>query len=106
MSRSESKEESKGSNERNKFDAKAEGQLKRIVNTDLKRTMKWITFAKPKAVFGFDHLNPSAIPAMTTKTRGLAIQFEKIVGWKFPVEELPSLRSNKVDFTIRLRSTI
>ena len=49
-----------------------------------RRTLKWLSFAKPRFVLGFDHLTPTDIPAMTSKARGIAITFESVMGWKFP----------------------
>jgi hypothetical protein len=53
-------------------------------DSDVRRAMRWVSFAKPKSVIGFEHLSPAEIPAMTAKPRGIAVVLDNVVGWKMP----------------------
>lgn len=69
-----------------------------------RRNLKWISFAKTKMVFGFDHLGTSNVPIMSGKTRGISMCFEKINGWHVPPQIYQDIGSgsNNFEFSVQL----
>lgn len=69
-----------------------------------RRNLKWISFSKPRMVFGFDHLGSSNVPVMSAKTRGISICFEKISGWHIPpqIYQDLGLGLNNFEFSVQL----
>ena len=69
-----------------------------------RRNLKWISFAKTKMVFGFDHLGTSSVPIMSGKTRGISRCIEKISGWHVPSEILRDIGSgsDSFEFSVQL----
>ena len=56
--------------------------------SEMRRNLRWISFARPRVVFGFDHLSPAYIPSMTRKNSGFCLCIDKITGWRPPLELL------------------
>lgn len=71
-------------------------------NDYLRRSLKWLTFAKPKLVSGFDHLSPSDVPIMAAKHRGISLALEKIVGWVIPFSQFKNINQHEDEFTVQL----
>lgn len=69
-------------NEEKRLDEKGHKMDKLSHDDEVRRILKWLSFARPKVVFGFDHLSPAFVPTMATKTRGMAFCFERISGWR------------------------
>jgi hypothetical protein len=69
-----------------------------------RRNLKWISFSKPRMVFGFDHLGTNNVPVMSAKTRGISICFEKISGWHIPpqIYQDLGLGLNSFEFSVQL----
>lgn len=69
-----------------------------------RRNLKWISFSKPRMVFGFDHLGSNNVPVMSAKTRGISICFEKISGWHIPpqIYQDLGLGLNNFEFSVQL----
>ena len=53
---------------------------------ELRRNLRWISFARPKVVLGFDHLSPAYVPSMARNCQGLCLCIEKLSGWRPPVD--------------------
>lgn len=51
---------------------------------EMRRNLRWISFARPRVVFGFDHLSPAYIPSMARKNSGFCLCIDKISGWTAP----------------------
>ena len=69
-----------------------------------RRNLKWVSFSKPRMVFGFDHLGSSNVPIMSGKTRGISMCFEKISGWHVPPQIYQDLGFglNNFEFSVQL----
>lgn len=53
-----------------------------------RRNLRWVSFARTRVVFGFDHLSPAYIPSMGRKNIGLCLCIDKVSGWRPPLELL------------------
>ena len=71
-----------------------------------RRNLKWISFAKTKMVFGFDHLGTSNVPIMSGKTRGISMCIEKISGWHVPSEILRNIGSGSDNFEFSVQLSL
>lgn len=69
---------------------------------EVRRALKWLSFTKPKLVFGFDHLSPAYIPLMSPKLRGLSISFDKVLGWSPPTSLLDAVDSGDYEISVQL----
>ena len=49
-----------------------------------RRSVKWLSFMRPKIPLGFDRLVPSDLPHMVSRASGIAISFDRIDGWSMP----------------------
>lgn len=76
--------------------------VKGAMDEEFKRNLKWVTYAKPKIVFGFEHLSPAYVPAMANKAKGMSIVFEKISGWCPPSSLLKELDAGGFSLTVQL----
>ena len=97
--------ESKSSGGRRKSESKEPMQEKRsFKDEESRRNLKWLSFSKPRMVFGFDHLGTNNVPIMSGKTRGISMCFEKISGWHVPPQIYQDLNigSNSFEFTVQL----
>jgi hypothetical protein len=72
------------------------------VGEEMKKIIKWFSFAKSNVSFGFQHLPPVCIPLMTEARHGFAVYFDKISGWNIPNAVIKSFEhdSKKDDFEI------
>ena len=55
-------------------------------DSELRRNLRWTSFARSKVVLGFDHLSPAYVPSMARTCQGLCMCIEKISGWRPPVD--------------------
>lgn len=69
---------------------------------EVRRMLRWLSFSKPKTIFGFDHLTPSDVPMMGNKSRGFSVCFDKVVGWRPPALMLRDLDSGDLDVSVQL----
>ena len=69
---------------------------------EMRRNLRWLSFAKPKVMFGFEHLSPAFIPTMATKARGLSIAFEGVIGWSPPQLLLKELSEGDFELHVQL----
>ena len=69
---------------------------------ETRRILRWIAFAKPKVIFGFDHLSPAFVPTMAGKSRGLSISFEKVYGWRPPQQILKDIDFGGFEVSVQL----
>ena len=53
---------------------------------DARVMLKWISFAKPKCVLGFEKLPTTSLPTMSTKNHGISVCLDSIEGWNPPVQ--------------------
>ena len=53
---------------------------------EIRRNLRWTSFARPKVIFGFDHLSPAYVPSMSRNCQGLCVCLEKISGWHPPID--------------------
>jgi hypothetical protein len=85
---------------------KAESKSSRLDNNDSdqehRRSQKWLAFARPRLVFGFDHLGPSNLPSMSTSSRGISLCFERINGWQIPQQMIRNIRENHGKLSVQL----
>jgi hypothetical protein len=75
-----------------------------LKDEESRRNLKWISFSKPRIVFGFDHLTAIDIPLMSAKKRGISMCFEKISGWHVPPQIYQDLEMglNNYEFFVQL----
>ena len=52
----------------------------------IKKYQKWLSFATPRVVLGFEQIPKEYQPNQSTKPRGLALCFEKVQGWTIPYQ--------------------
>ena len=71
-------------------------------DAELRRVLRWLSFAKPKLILGFEHLSPAYVPAMSSKTRGLSVCFEKVFGWRPPRQVLKDLDAGGYEISVQL----
>ena len=57
-----------------------------VKDSELRRNLRWTSFARPKVVLGFDLLSPAYVPSMARNCQGLCMCIEKISGWRPPVD--------------------
>ena len=69
---------------------------------EVRRVLRWVAFAKPKCIFGFDHLSPAFVPTMAGKSRGISISFEKVTGWRPPQQILKDLDMGGFEVSVQL----
>lgn len=69
---------------------------------EIRRTLRWLSFAKPKLILGFEHLSPAYVPAMSSKSKGLSVCFEKILGWRPPRQILADLDAGGFEISAQL----
>lgn len=96
--------EGKSSNEKRRQKAGPNAERRSSKDEESRRNLKWISFAKPRMVFGFDHLGSNNVPIMSGKTRGISMCFEKISGWHIPPQICQDLglRLNNFEFSVQL----
>lgn len=89
-------------------DAKAGGAQsrsssgRRDKDTDTRRLLRWLSFARPKLILGFEHLSPAFIPGMGSKSKGISICFEKIFSWRPPRQVLDDLDGGGFEISAQL----
>jgi hypothetical protein len=66
------------------------------------RFQKWLSFMKPRVVLGFEKIPRHLLPAMSQRSRGLALCFEKLQGWTVPVHLLQDMDLHDYDITLQL----
>ena len=71
-------------------------------NGSYRRSLRWLSFSKSKAVFGFDHLPTAKIPQMSSQLRGLSVCFEKISGWRLPAQIYKDVSTGSFELSIQL----
>ena len=71
-------------------------------DAEIRRMLRWLSFAKPKLILGFEHLSPAYVPAMSSKTRGLSVCFEKVFGWRPPRQVLKDLDAGGYEISVQL----
>ncbi len=64
---------------------------------ELRRFIKWSSFAKSNMSFGFQHLPPVSVPSMVEDRTGYAMRFEKITGWSIPSGILKTITAIQED---------
>lgn len=97
--------EGKSSDKRDRRESKDSYHERRSYkDEESRRNLKWISFSKPRMVFGFDHLGTNNVPMMSGKTRGISMCFEKISGWHVPAQIYQdlSLGLNTFEFSVQL----
>ncbi len=67
-----------------------------------RRNTKWVSFAKTKVSFGFQHLGPGYVPTMTSDVRGLAVCLEKVSGWNIPSQVMKEFGKGDFEITVQL----
>ena len=72
------------------------------VDEDLRRELRWISYAKPKTLLGFDHLGPAYLPSMSLKPKGYSICFDKVGGWSPPNQLVREVRNNNCELSLQL----
>lgn len=73
-------------------------------NNEVRRNLKWASFAKARVSFGFKHLSPAHVPSMTSEPRGIALCFDKLSGWTLPAPIRKQFElNNGSDYEIRLQ---
>lgn len=78
--------------------------LKEVVSNmgTAKSYQKWLAFAKPRMVLGFDRLPKEVQPDVSTKPRGLALCFEKVQGWTIPNQLLEDMDVKGYEVSVQL----
>jgi hypothetical protein len=76
--------------------------IRSVSEDEVRRSLRWLAFSKPRLVFGFDHLPPAQVPSMSNKFRGLSIGFEKIIGWRLPTQIQHEVNSGQHDICAQL----
>lgn len=69
---------------------------------DLRRELRWISYAKPKTLLGFDHLGPAYLPSMSLKPKGYSICFDRVGGWSPPSQLIREVRNNNCELSLQL----
>jgi len=69
---------------------------------EARRNLKWLSFSKPKVVFGFEHLSPAYVPTMSNKSRGLSLVFEAVHGWSPPQQLLRDIDAGGFELRVQL----
>lgn len=67
-----------------------------------KQYQKWLAFAKPRMVLGFDRIPKDIQPDVSTKPRGLALCFEKVQGWTIPNQLLEDMDVKRYEVSVQL----
>jgi hypothetical protein len=78
------------------------GRTKAADLAEARRNLKWLSFAKNHVSFGFQHLPPAFVPAMSNECRGLAICFERVVGWQIPPTVFKEFDKKDYSLTVQL----
>ena len=63
---------------------------------------KWLSFAKPRMVLGFDRIPKDIQPDASSKPRGLALCFEKVQGWAIPNQLLEDMDVKGYEVSVQL----
>ena len=71
-----------------------------------RRALRWVSYTKPRVVFGFDHLTPAYVPAMSNKTCGYSVCFEKVIGFRPPIEVLNELDQGGIEISVQLSMSL
>jgi len=84
-----------------------EGDARRMLLTskqgdDARRSLRFLSFAKPRLIFGFEHLSPAFVPTMSSKCRGISLCLEGVRGWQPPAKLLEDSDSDGTEVTVRL----
>ena len=90
---------------RTREDAKGDGSSmnnRTYRDQELRRNMRWLSFAKPKLILGFEHLSPAYVPSMGSKGKGLSICFERVNGWRPPRQVLADLDAGGFEISAQL----
>lgn len=83
-------------------DREAESKEGGSQDNEYRRSQKWLAFAKPRLVFGFDHLGPNQLPSMSANLRGISLTFEKINGWQMPQRLIRDKRDINYKLSVQL----
>jgi len=74
----------------------------KIRDRESRRNMRWLSFAKPKLILGFEHLSPAYIPSMGSKSKGMSVCFDRINGWRPPRQLLQELDDGGFEISAQL----
>lgn len=67
-----------------------------------RRTARWLSFAKPKLILGFEHLSPAYVPSMGSRKNGVSVCFDKITCWRPPRQLLADLDAGGFEVSVQL----
>lgn len=75
-----------------------------VSEAESKRSLRWLSFAKPKVVFGFEHLTANRVPSTSSSSRGLSVCFDHVQGWNIPAKVIEDVTRSwgKLDLSIQL----
>ena len=76
------------------------------MENETRRNLRWASFARPRVIFGFDHLSPAYVPSMARNCSGLCICVEKISGWRPPLDLIRSTESKGVRVSLCLNISL
>ncbi len=71
-----------------------------------KRNLRWASFARPRVIFGFDHLSPAYVPSMSRNCSGLCVCIDKISGWRPPIDLVQNTESQDVRVSMCLNLSL
>ena len=72
------------------------------VEDESKRYTRWLSFARPRVVLGFDRLPKASAPNMKETARGIALSFTRIQGWGLPTQMLHDIDSGDFYISVQL----
>lgn len=72
------------------------------IDDDFKRYQRWLSFARPHIVLGFDRVISSEAPIMSRKLQGLSLVFSQLQGWSLPSQLLQEIDSGDHSISVRL----
>lgn len=78
----------------------------RASEAEFKRNLRWTSFAKPKVVFGFEHLTANRVPSMSSTSRGLSVCFDQVQGWGIPSSVIDDVQKNRGKFDISIQLSL
>ena len=81
-------------------------QTRRASGAEYKRSLRWTSFAKPKVVFGFEHLTANRVPSMGSTSRGLSVCFDQVQGWSIPSAVIDDLQKNRGKFDVSIQLSL
>lgn len=75
-------------------------------DTELKRAIRWLSFTKPKIVFGFENMSSNQLPATASASRGLSLCFDRINGWNIPSKVLDDISKSRGKYDLSLQLSL